>query len=32
MQLHTGVSAQPNDVAGIGWNLRLVKNQAKHSG
>ena len=32
VQLYTGVGAQPNDVAGIGWDLRLEKNKAKHSG
>src|ERR1700674_753045 len=27
MQTHTGIGAQPNDVAGIGGNLGLVENQ-----
>jgi hypothetical protein len=30
VQLYAGIGAEPDDVAGIGRYLRLVKNEAEH--
>jgi hypothetical protein len=32
VQFSTGIRAQPYDVASVGWDFRLVKNDMQHMG
>ena len=32
MQAKAGIGAEANNIAGVGWNLRLVENNIEHSG
>jgi hypothetical protein len=32
MQMRSGIGAQPDDVAGVGRDFRLIEYQAEHAG